>query len=186
MPDLFGLEQQTPRINDRLESAALAPQPHPHKLTEGLTMNENTPEQIEGLTIERAADGYILLEQDSGGNIDRVAIHPIHLRYMAEQFGLEATSDPQAAKTIAMLTRRLLVLNDRIDHLADWLANHSDHKHADLTHEMTYARATADIAAEFCAELDTVPQDATPAPAPTAKPALEPAAKATPPQASLI
>lgn len=116
-------------------------------------MNDNIPE----LKIECMADGIgaglILLEQDSGGNLDRVAIHPIHLRYMAEKFGLVESSDPQAHKTIAMLTRRLHLLRDRMDHLVYWLANHSDNEHADLSYETTYARATADIATEFCAEL---------------------------------
>ena len=51
------------------------------------------------------------------------------------------------------MQRRLLVLRDRIDELADYLCKHSDHKHADLSYEMTYANATADIAAEFVAEL---------------------------------
>ena len=118
---------------------------------------DNIPE----LNIELMDDkqgSLILLEQDSGGNLDRVAIHPIHLRYMAEKFGLIETSDPLAQKTIAMLTRRLHLLRNRIDFLADWLANNSDSKHADLSYEQTYARATADIAGEFCAELvDTMP-----------------------------
>lgn len=35
------------------------------------------------------------------------------------------------------------------------MANHSDSEHADLTFECTYASATADIAVEFCAELET-------------------------------
>lgn len=122
-------------------------------------MNQNTTtcEQIEGLSIELAADGYILLEQDSCGNLARVAVHPIYMRYIAEKMGLVETSDPQAHKTIAMLKRRLLVLNDRIDHLADWLANNSDHKHADLTYELAYAMASADIAREFCADLVDMP-----------------------------
>lgn len=115
-------------------------------------MNENIPE----LKIELMDDtegSLILLEQDSGGNLDRVAIHPLHMRYMAERFGLVQSSDPQALRTIATLTRRLLVLQDRVSHLADWLVEHSDHQHADLSYEQTYARATADIADEFCAEL---------------------------------
>ena len=70
--------------------------------------------------------------------------------------GLVESSDPQAQKTIAMLTRRLLVVRERVDHMAYWLANHSDSKHADLSYEQTYATATADIAGEFCAELDKV------------------------------
>jgi hypothetical protein len=113
-------------------------------------------ENIPDLTMELmngTTGGLILLEQDSGGNTDRVAIHPIHLRYMAEKFGLIQTSDPTAQKTISMLERRLLLLRERIDSLADWLVNHSDHKHADLSYELTYAIATADIAAEYCAEL---------------------------------
>lgn len=110
-------------------------------------------------------DGLILLEQNSGGNIDRVAIHPIHVRFMAEKMGLIEASEPMAQKTIATLSRRLQVLTGRIDHLAYWLTHHSDSKHADLSYEQDYAIATADIAEEFCAELvEAKPQEVTPAP----------------------
>lgn len=85
-----------------------------------------------------------------------VLIHPWQLRAVCEQFEIIA-SDPQTSKTIAALSRRLNVLRDRIDFLADWLANNSDSEHADLTYEQTYARATADIATEFCAELVDTP-----------------------------
>ncbi len=98
----------------------------------------------------------ILLSQQEGSYDEptTVLIHPWQLRAVCEKFGLFPTSDPQGAKTIATLSRRLLVLRDRIDHMAYWLANHSDSKHADLSYEQTYATATADIAAEFVAELD--------------------------------
>ena len=116
-------------------------------------MNDNIP----ALKIELMDDGNsansILLTQDNCGNVHSVAIHPMHLRYMAEKMELIEASDPKAHKTIAKLTRQLLALRERIDYLADWLANHSDHKHADLSYEMTYATATADIAEEFCHEL---------------------------------
>src|ERR1035437_5352626 len=113
---------------------------------------ENIPElNIE--MMDDSAGSLIILEQDSGGNLDRVAIHPIHLRYMAEKFGLIETSDPLAQKTIATLTRRLHLLRDRVDFLADYLANNSDSDHADLSYAQTYVRATADIADEYCAEL---------------------------------
>lgn len=119
-------------------------------------MTNKINDQIPDLNIERIedgnGDGLILLEQESTGNIDRVAIHPIHLRYMAEKFGLVVSSDPQAQKTIATLQRRLLMLNERVAHLANYLANHSDHKHADLMYEMTYARATADLSDEYCVD----------------------------------
>jgi hypothetical protein len=130
-------------------------------------LNANFPDLKIELMTGGESDGLILLEQSNGGNIDRVAIHPIHVRHMAEKMGLMETSDPTARKTIATLTRRLLALNDRIVHIAYWLTNHSDSKHADLSYEQTYAMATADTAEEFCADLvDTEQPAMTPAPAP--------------------
>ena len=116
-------------------------------------MNDRIPE----LKIESMGDksGLILLEQDSGGNIDRVAIHPVHLRYMAEKMGMLESRDPAAQKTIGALQRRLLVLRDRLENLHDYLVNHSDHRHADLSYEVTYATASLDIADEFCADFDS-------------------------------
>ena len=115
-------------------------------------MNDSIPDLKIELMDDGRGDGLTLLEQDSGGNIDRVALHPIHLRYMAEKMGLVGTSDPQAAKTIATLQRRMVLLRDRIDTLHHYLVNHSDHKHADLSYEVTYATACIDIADEFCAD----------------------------------
>jgi hypothetical protein len=115
-------------------------------------------QRFENLTIETADDEngqFIILSQDEGGNPESVAVHPIHLRYLAEQFGLTEASTRQANKTIATLERRLLALRDRMESLHDFLVNHSDHKHADLTFEVTYATATLDIADEFCADFGT-------------------------------
>lgn len=117
-------------------------------------MNDHHIPELKIERLDDDDDSLILLEQDAGGNIDRVAIHPVHLRFMAEQFGLVAASDPQAHKTISSLMRRLRVLRERIDHLADYLALHSDHEHADLIYETTYAAATAEIAFEFVADFD--------------------------------
>jgi hypothetical protein len=136
-------------------------------------LNANFPDLKIELMTGGESDGLILLEQSNGGNIDRVAIHPIHVRYLAEKMGLIETSDPTARKTIAALTRRLLALEGRIVHMAYWLTNHSDSKHADLSYEQTYAMATADIAEEFCADLvDTEPPAMTPDPTPTNKGSL--------------
>jgi chromosome segregation ATPase len=109
--------------------------------------------RIPELQIETDGD-LIYLEQDSGGNIDRVAIHRLHVRHMAEKFGLVETADLQAAKTIAKLERRLRLLRDRIDHLGNWLTNVSDREHADLDYEITYIEATSDLADEFCADME--------------------------------
>ena len=117
-------------------------------------MNDSIPDLKIELINDDHGEGLILMEQDSGGNLVRVAIHPIHLRYMAEKMGLVESSDPTAAKTIATLQRRLVALRDRIESLADWMARYSDHKHADLSHETTQLDAMADLAREWCHDFE--------------------------------
>ena len=143
-------------------------------------MNDSIPDLKIELINDGVGDGLIMLTQDNCGNVDSVAIHPMHLRYMAEKMGLIESSDPKAQKTIATLTRQMLALRERIDHLADWLANHSDHKHADLSYEMTYATATADIAEAFCYDLSE------PGVASLGGKEIKPTEPSASPQASLI
>jgi len=151
-------------------------------------------EHISNLNIEFEDDGSVALEQDCTGNISRIWIHPIQLRYLAEKAGLVETSDPQALRTIARLKRQMLALNERVGHLAYYLANHSDSEHANLDYEQTYTAATADIAAEFCADLvNDHPTPANSAPMQplhqspsTPAPTTEKTAPAAEPQASLI
>ena len=63
------------------------------------------------------------------------------------------SSDPQTAKTIATLQRRMMGLHERIEALAEWMTQHSDHRHADLTYEITQLQALHDIAREWCADI---------------------------------
>ncbi|MEI8326013.1 MAG: hypothetical protein WCH44_11735 [Betaproteobacteria bacterium] len=138
-------------------------------------------EQGRVIMLTQSADGYH--EPNS------VLVNPWQLRAVCEQYGLIA-SDAQAARTIAMLTRRLLVLRDRIDHLGDYLTNQSDHDHANLDYELTYIVATAEIADEFCADLPGAqPQTTVRRPAPAPAPAnlsVKPSAKPAAEQASLL
>ena len=113
-------------------------------------------DSIPHLNIEVLDNGNIRLENESMGDCYAVDIHPMHLRLLVEKMGLVELSDLQAQKTIATLTHRLNVMRERVDHMAYWLANHSDSQHADLSYEQTYATATADIAEQFCAELQEV------------------------------
>ena len=97
----------------------------------------------------------ISLEQQDGINDPTaVYLHPWQLRNILEQFGVIA-ADKESAKTIATLERRLLVLRDRLADLHSYMVNHSDHKHADLSYEMTLLSASLDIADEFCHDLPT-------------------------------
>jgi hypothetical protein len=113
-------------------------------------MNDSIPDlKIEHME-DGIGDGLILLEQDNCGNIDRVAIHPLHLRFMAEQMGLVATSDPAVLKTIETLTRRLYRLCERAEHMAQWMAEQAACGRDGMAYGQVYAQATADIATEYC------------------------------------
>jgi hypothetical protein len=105
---------------------------------------------------DEKGDAIILTHDDNSGNDPHMVVaHPWQLRAVCEQFGLTPASDAQAAKTIATLQRRMKVLNTRIEYLADYLCTCSDSSHADFRHETDYARATADIAAEFCTDFSS-------------------------------
>lgn len=103
----------------------------------------------------------IMLEQQEGiEDTMSIMVHPWQLRAACEHLGIIAT-DQQAERTIATLTRRIKTLAERIERLAEYLETHSDTRHADLSYEQTYARATADIAGEFIAEMDAPKVDDT-------------------------
>lgn len=53
---------------------------------------------IPQLTIEREEDGTVLLEQEWCGETDRIQLHPIHIRHLAELIGLLEPLKPQAPR----------------------------------------------------------------------------------------
>ena len=113
------------------------------------------------LTAELVNDEHgeaIMLTQQKGGHSEpsTVMVHPWQIRAVCEQFGI-LSSDPQTAKTIATLQRRMRSLFERIDKLDDWLTNHSDHRNADLSQELASIGALYDLAREWCADFDSEP-----------------------------
>ncbi|WP_233589762.1 hypothetical protein [Acidovorax sp. FJL06] len=109
------------------------------------------------LTAEAVNDEHgpaiLLTQQDGIEEPHSLLVHPFQLRAVCEQFGIIA-SDPQAAKSIATLQRRMKGLHERIEALADWMAQHSDHRNADLSHETTQLHALLDLAGEWCADFE--------------------------------
>ncbi|MDB5956737.1 hypothetical protein [Ramlibacter sp.] len=97
----------------------------------------------------------IQLEQDTGcGEIDRVALHPIHVQVLATELGM-LRGDQDARRRVDALERRLRILRDRIEALDDmlWctpvyplLSNSPDPK-------CVYSDATLTLAEEWCTEL---------------------------------
>ena len=119
-------------------------------MTTKLTHHHLTAEQVN----DKDGTAIMLTQHDDGYNEpNTVLVHPFQLRAVCEQFGIIA-SDPQAAKTIATLQRRMVKLRERIDDLADWMAKHSDHEHADLSYETSQLRALQDLAGEWCADFE--------------------------------
>ncbi len=107
------------------------------------------------LTAEEVNDEHgqaiLLTQQDGIEEPHSVLVHPWQLRAVCEEFGIVA-SDEQAAKTIRTLQRRMTGLLGRIAHLAGWMTNHSDQRHADLTYEITQLQALQDLASEWCGD----------------------------------
>ena len=118
---------------------------------EALKNHELKAEWVE----DKHGPAVMLTQEDGWGDEHEhsVIVHPYQLRHVCEHFGILA-ADEQAEKTIATLKRRLLALRDRIGSLEAYMAQHSDHKHADLSYEMVNLSAVADLADEWCADFD--------------------------------
>jgi hypothetical protein len=110
---------------------------------------------------DKSGPAVMLTQHEGLEDAETIIIHPWQLVAVCQHLGLTA-SDPKAAQDIATLQRRMLALRDRIDNLTEWMEKFSDHKHADLTYEMTQLHALQDLACEWCHELD---DNATAAPA---------------------
>jgi len=150
-----------------------------------------TKETFHEVTAELLMDDHgtaVQLTQPCGADEpNAVLIHPLQLRHFAERFaGMEPVGwmTTQPVKTLA---RRLHTLAYHIDFLYDYIKNHSDHKHADLSFELVKVTALSEMADEFCADLPEESSETdgepTPPPAP-AQTASKGAVKAV--QAALI
>nr|WP_145546379.1 hypothetical protein [Variovorax boronicumulans] len=123
-------------------------------------------DNIPGLKIEANEDGTLTLEQDWLGNVDRVAIHPIHVRHLAERLGMVrevSASDAELLRTEREQVASLRQENDRLkrqhlrlrEHMLSLqfdFAEHADHRHADLTTEMWRINAVVDLMDLVCSD----------------------------------
>ena len=137
-----------------------------------------TEDYVPGLKIEPNADGTITLESEWTGNVDRVCIHPIHLRYLAEKMGLIAdvsASDADMLRTergrlaemsrdVDRLQRNMLRVRERALSLQHGFANDADWQHADLTHEMGLINALVDLLDMGCSDFERDFDKSDPAP----------------------
>lgn len=106
-----------------------------------------TAVHIPALKVEQR-EGLVLVSQRREGQTGTVALHPVHIRHLAEVVGMAPTSDPAAAKLIAALCRRLRVLRERIDMLGADLSNEPD-----LIHALEQTLVLAELADAFVEDL---------------------------------
>lgn len=127
-----------------------------------------------GLVVQRLDDDILLLTQraDHLAAPASIRMSAGQLRAVCDQLGI--ARDPQSRRAIAGLQRRLLGLHERIEALADWMARHSDHKHADLSYETTKLHALLDLATEWCEDFAEAEPSAAPASTPATAPAPPP------------
>lgn len=115
-----------------------------------------TKEIFHHVTAELINDEYgnaVILTQQDSMDESTVVIHPLQLRHLAERYaGMEPVGwmTSQPVKTLA---RRLRTLTFHIEVLYEYINNHSDHKHADLSFELVKVTALTEMANEFCADL---------------------------------
>lgn len=86
-------------------------------------MKTTTPiAPIPGVKITSNDDGTLLLEQAWPGSVDRIAVHPIDLRYMFDRTGLlpvPSASNARVVREVEKMKRHMLVLNPRVDYLGE-------------------------------------------------------------------
>ena len=118
-------------------------------------MNKLTQHHLTAEPVHDEHGQAIMLSQQEDGYDDPETImaHPWQLRAICEHFNIMA-AEPQTAKAIATLQRRMLVLRDRIDQLHKRIASHCDREHADLFEQLLGIEVLADLAREWCADFD--------------------------------
>ena len=113
---------------------------------------------IPQLEIDRDGDDpdtLVTLEQDGQGwGTQRVSLHPIQVRLLAERMGVMAPS-PEADRTIRRLCRQMHTMRARMQQLDDWLRRTREYvrEAEDMDQDLQYSDASLDLVAEFCREL---------------------------------
>jgi hypothetical protein len=121
-------------------------------------MNTTTKETFHEVTAELVKDDHgtavLLTQPDPGADGPcTVLMHPLQLRHFAERFAGMEPAGWMTSQPVKTLARRLRTLAFHIDFLYDYIKNHSDHRHADLSFELAKVIALSDMADEFCADL---------------------------------
>jgi hypothetical protein len=98
------------------------------------------------------SDGQVSIEQDAGcGEVNTVWLHPIHIRLLATELGM-LRGDPDQARRVQTLERRMLKLRDRIEALDALLWSVPVYPPGNVTEDCMLSDTLLDLANEFCAD----------------------------------
>lgn len=105
----------------------------------------------------------MLTQEDGWGNGSQTTIiHPWQLQAIGKHFSLWPTPASVRSPSSATLARRLRRLAHHIHDLHSYMTQFSDHRHADLSHELAKLSALADLAEEWCDDLEEMSDQDTP------------------------
>ena len=109
-------------------------------------------EIISELEIECGGDRSIILTQGIGGSLNRIVLHSIHIRHIAEIGG--ALDSPNQLEGLHARTKRALRrLSERVITFRDYFARYADFDHADLNDEMVQLNSLHDLAVDGLEDL---------------------------------
>lgn len=124
------------------------------------TITENLwTDTIPALKIEANGDGTLTLEQDWCGNVERVALHAVHVRHLAGRLGMVGAMSASDVESLQAERERVAGLrqeNDRLKRnmlrlqshaltLQEGFREHADWRHADLGHDMGVINALVNL-----------------------------------------
>lgn len=136
--------------------------PMPERLSDHHTnQSMNTKLKHHEVSAEWVEDEHgsaiMLTQEDGWGNGSQTTIiHPWQLQAIGKHFALWPDSCPVDTPSRATLSRRLRRLAEHVHDLHSYMTQFSDHRHADLTHELTKLSALADLTEEWTSDLGPI------------------------------
>jgi len=118
-----------------------------------MAIKETFPHVTAELLMREHEQIVLFTQPGKADELSAILMHPLQLRHFAERFSGMEPVDWMTTRPVKTLTNRLRTLAFHIDILYDYIKNHSDHKHADLSFELAKAIALTEMADAFCSDL---------------------------------
>lgn len=122
-------------------------------MNEPTNMDSLTHYHLKAEAFEDEDGPMVRLEQQEGiEDANVIVVHPWQLREVCQRLGI-LHADPEAERLSTRLARRLRSMAARVEQLNEYLQAYGATEYINLKFEQAYAQATADLAAEFMADM---------------------------------